>query len=163
MSDNDSLIETATVKSINNLKIGDCLIFNDTALVNFGLILIENHIVNKNRELSFSPVRLDKAQQAIEQFSRGQVYVNSYPDMTTATGKSEGMTVFHFLSYSDFEPIFKQTTVLGNLKIRAQYLHITGGTIALTKAEFLEVFKLWKELFGQKGRLANLNELIHKN
>jgi hypothetical protein len=152
-SSNNALL--ATDKELG-LSLGDCFEFKDS-INDFGLVLLELKRIDTIQEYAFFPVKLDNNNVELKKFSNGQIFISGFPDQTNKKGYTEGMMAFYFLSAQEFKPIYSELRTVGNLKIKEDYLNVTGGASALSIAEFKEAFANWENRFGNAAKKVTLS------
>jgi len=147
------------VNKTDNYEIGDCFLFKDV-IKEFGVVLLEDRNYPDGRQFNLFPVKLDTTKIGINQFKYGNVYLNSFSDLTKPSGVTYGFSVYNFLHQKDFEIINKYFVYIGDIKIKKEYQNTTGGTIASSYDDFRYQLKHWDKMFGIGGQVKTVKEIM---
>lgn len=154
-------VTTSTLCNKCTVSIGDCFTFKDS-IQGYGLILIEILTDGKHEEYAFAAIRLDTSKAELEMFKHGHVYVGQYSDYTSPNGKTKGFPAYHFLSPKELSKAIKFLNLRGNIRIKNEFLHVTGGSSANSISEFKMRFEVFDQLGAYQGKLHSMEEVIEK-
>lgn len=141
------------------MEAGDCFLFDDASLRDFGLILLLINQRGQEQDYAMAPVKLDLSQDGMDRFRKGEIYIGSFPDMTVPSGKTFGMMVFQFWGQRELILVKDHLIRKGQVIISPTYLNVTGETAAYSIDEFKRALEVWGTLFGKNGIKAQLEKI----
>jgi hypothetical protein len=154
----DKVSAQTNIEKTDNYEVGDCFEFKEK-IKDFGLIFLEKKTYSDGKDYKLFPVKLDTTKRGIEKFKKGKVYLTSFPDLTTMTGKTEGFMTYVFPSQKDFTLINQFCNYKGNIMLKDKYKNETGGLMASNMDEFRMQLNLWEHLFNRNGKLVLVEDI----